>query len=392
MAEEGKAIILGCTHGGLAAARSLGKRGIKLLVLSYKEDEFGLSSRYVTDWRLCPHPRDEESFVDYLMSFADEWRGALLLETGDYFMEVLSRHKQRLSEAYCLVTPDWDKAQYFLEKDRAYRLADDCGVPHPKILEPGSMEELEAHLPSLTFPIMLKPVTSHQFTAIFKNKLFILETPEALRELFKRTLDAEQAVVISEIIPGTDYGTLERVHIYINSLGDLAAAFSHVKLRQTPPMYGVMRVGKSIPPNPEVTDFAVRLLKAVDYRGFASVEFKRDYRDNQLKLMEANIRMPRSSSLPIKAGVDFPYLIYQDLVKHEHPHIEKYHENTYLVDITADIVDFIRFDKERHFGQFVQPYLAKNKTFSVLDFDDPKPFLAELRAKRTKLKPSKAKA
>jgi len=370
-----KVIILGCTHAGLAAARSFGRRGIRQMVLTYKDDEFGLASRYVGEWHLCPHPRDEEAFVDHLLSYADEWRGALVLETNDYFLEALSKNKARLSEAYRLVTPDWDKARTFLEKDRAYRLADECGVPHPKVIEPRTTQELEAHIESLTFPVMIKPVCSHQFVPIFSTKLFIVHTVQELRALFQRTVDAKQTVIISEIIPGTDYGTLERVHVYIDSKGELAAALSNIKLRQTPPMYGVMRVGKTVPPNREVTDSALRLLRAVDYRGFASVEFKRDHRDGQLKLMEVNIRMPRSCPLPIKAGVDFPYLILRDLVDDEQIRIERYHENTYLIELPADIVDFVRFDKDRNLFRFLQPYFAARKTFSIFEVSDPMPFI-----------------
>jgi D-aspartate ligase len=372
-----KVIILGCKHGGLAAARSFGRRGIKTLVLTHDESDFGLSSRFVKEYAICPHPKDEAAFIAFLLSYAEEWRGALVIETFDYFLEPVSKSKALLEKYFRIVAPDWDKAQIFLEKNRAYRLADECGVPHPAVIEPKSMVELEEQVHSLQFPVIIKPVSSHQFVAVFEVKMFVVETAAELRSLFQRTLDAKQAVIISELIPGTDYASLERVQVYIDSKGELATAFSNLKLRQTPPMFGVMRVGKSIPPSEEVTELALRLLRGVDFRGFASVEFKRDYRDNTLKLMEVNVRLPRSLPLPIQAGVDFPFIIFQDLVRNEQVKVETYNENTYLVEIVADVGNFVKRDKDKNLLRFVQPYLARNKTFSILEFSDPMPFFGQ---------------
>jgi D-aspartate ligase len=374
---EEKVIILGCKHGGLAAARSFGRRGIKTLVLTHDDTDFGLSSRFVKEYAICPHPKDEAAFIAFLLRYAEEWRGALVLETFDYFLETISKNKAKLEKHFRLVAPAWDKAEIFLEKNRSYRLADECGVPHPTVIEPKTMAELEEQLSSLQFPVIIKPVSSHQFVAIFDVKMFVVETAAELRSLFQKTLDAKQAVIISELIPGTDYASLERVQVYINSKGDVATAFANVKLRQTPPMFGVMRVGRSIPPHDEVTELALRLLRAVDFRGFASVEFKRDYRDNQLKFIEANVRMTRSLPLPIKAGVDFPFMIFQDLVRDEQVKLETYNENTYLVEIIADIGNFVKRDKDKNLLRFVQPYLARNKTFSILEFSDPMPFFGQ---------------
>lgn len=374
-----KAIILGCRQAGLAIVHSFAKKGIDTLVLVYNDDEPGLASRFVKQWHKIPHPRDEKAFVDSLLQYKEEWGGALILETNDYYATALSRNKAILSEHYRLVTPDYEMIQTFLQKDKTYQIADESGVPHPKIHYPQSMEELDAVIDDIQFPAMIKPVNSHEFVILFKEKLIITDTPDELRENFQKVLDANQAVVISEIIPGTDYLTLERLHIYINSKGESAAELSNTKVRQTPPMYGVMRVGRSTPPNKEVVELALRFLKSVDYRGFASVEFKRDYRDNQLKLMEINIRMPRSTPLPITSGVDLPYIIYEDLVNDNQIIVEDYHHETYLIEIVADIADFIRRDTDHDLRKFLQPYLASSKVFPYLRLSDPMPFLREIQ-------------
>jgi predicted ATP-grasp superfamily ATP-dependent carboligase len=65
----------------------------------------------------------------------------------------------------------------------------------------------------------------------------------------------------------------------------------------------------------EVLDLAVKLFQSVDYRGIGCAEFKRDPRDGKPKLIEINTRAVRTSMLAIGAGVDFPWIAYQDCVK-----------------------------------------------------------------------------
>ena len=45
------------------------------------------------------------------------------------------------------------------------------------------------------------------------------------------------------------------------------------------------------------------------------VEFKKDIRDNQFKLMEINPRFWGSLDLSIASGIDFPYLLYKMAVE-----------------------------------------------------------------------------
>ena len=59
---------------------------------------------------------------------------------------------------------------------------------------------------------------------------------------------------------------------------------------------------------PELMEQAVALLSALDWHGPAQVEFKRDARDGQLRLMEVNPRFWGTLDLSIQAGIDFPYL------------------------------------------------------------------------------------
>ncbi len=83
------------------------------------------------------------------------------------------------------------------------------------------------------------------------------------------------------------------------------------KLRQFPPGFGYCCLTESVN-DEEVFELAAKLLGSLDYRGIGCVEFKRDPRDGQPKLIEINTRAVRTSVLAIAAGVDFPWIAYQD--------------------------------------------------------------------------------
>lgn len=379
---KGKVLVLGCTHGGLSVIRSLGKRGLYIIASTYNPREFGLASRYIKEQVVCPHPQDEEAFIDFLLDKADQWKGALILETNDFYATVLSKNKERLSEHYRLVVPDWEVAQIFIEKDQTYALADKCGVLYPKVYRPSTMEELDDIIDEIVFPTMVKPVRSHQFYAAFKTKLFTADNPDELRHVFKRALDAELPVIVAEIIPGTDYKTLERVLVYINTHGEISAEMYNLKLRQTPPMFGMNRVGQTVPLMPEVREETFKLLNDVNFKGLAGVEFKRDPRDKRLKLIEINVRLLADTQLAIACGIDLPWIIYQDIVEDHQIKVNDY-KSTYYIHFITDVIDFFKQDKDRlkNPGRYLEPYLARRKTFAYISLSDPMPFLTEARGR-----------
>jgi len=122
------------------------------------------------------------------------------------------------------------------------------------------------------------------------------------------------------------------------------------------------------------------LLKEVSFRGTATAEFKKDPRDNQFKLLEINARMTRSNWLATYCGVNFPWIIYLDLVEGKQVEVKEYKEEVYWIELYQDIMNSVFRYREDHLGfrDFIRPYLAKEKTFAVLSKTDIMPFLKQL--------------
>jgi predicted ATP-grasp superfamily ATP-dependent carboligase len=234
------------------------------------------------------------------------------------------------------------------------------------------MNRVKRHV---TCPCILKPTVSHRFFRRFRTKLFEVDNAAELEAKYRLCRDSGLDVICQEIVEGPD-SDLFRMQTYVNSKGKLAARFFARKIRQNPPGFGVMRIGVSTPPVPEAEEFSKRLIQAAGYTGYCSIEFKRDSRDGTLKLIEANARMPRSGSLALACGINFPWLMYRDLVHDEQLEVTEYESDVYLIELCADLANSLRhFGSEGcGVGEYLRPYLARRKTFAVLDARDPRPF------------------
>lgn len=378
----GTVVVCGATHGGLSIVRSLARRGIHIAVLTYNTDEPGLASKYIDEWERCPHPNeDEDAFVEFLLARVDRWEGALIAPTNDHYATALSRQADRLEPHYRLAVPPWETARIFIEKDRTYALAEECGVDYPRLVRAREADDLDEALATLRFPMMVKPVRSHEFAAHFNTKLFVADDEPTLRREFQRCVDAGLEVVVCEVIPGTDYRTLERVTMYIDATGEIRAEFYNTKLRQTPPMFGICKAAVSTGVYDEVREQTLRLLRACDYRGQAGVEFKRDPRDGRLKLIEINVRFLADTQFAMSAGVDLPWIVYQDLVLERRDPPVSGRPGVYYVHLLTDVYEFITLERHRfrELRRYVEPYLSRGRAHAFFSLDDPRPFAREVR-------------
>ena len=370
-----KVIVLGCSLTGYAVMRALARKNLHIIGITYSKRDVAQLSRYVSEVVQSPAPTDEEQFVTCLIQNADHWAGALILETADSAAIALSKNKDILSKYYRIATPDWDVLNIFIEKEKTYALAKQFDIPHPKSIPLFRLEDL-TEISETVYPCILKPVLSTPFTDRFHVKNFEVHNDRELEEKFKLCLEAGLSMVLQEIIPGPD-DNLYKMQGYVNSQGRLVGRFFYRKLRQHPPQYGVARVGISTDRQPEVERLTEELLRRANYRGYFSNEFKFDPRDGQFKLIENNCRMPRSGMLAIAAGINFPWLMYQDLVLNQQCDITEYKVGTYWIDFGTDLYNsfFRRKKEEIRLRDYVSPYFARDKVFSDLDFEDLKPFL-----------------
>jgi D-aspartate ligase len=116
------------------------------------------------------------------------------------------------------------------------------------------------------------------------------------------------------------------------------------------------------------------------FYGFGNVEFKQDQRDGTYKLMELNGRHNNSGLLSVRAGINFPWIMYRHLVEGELPTSSVAQKNgIYWISVPFDPVRDIRQLRNDHLRlrHYLLPYLRPH-VFDSLDRRDPRPFLTKL--------------
>jgi predicted ATP-grasp superfamily ATP-dependent carboligase len=291
---------------GLAAVRSLGRAGIRVLALDHRQSALGFRSRYAKPV-LAPDPQDEDAFVSFLAGL--EVERAPLFATHDEPLNAIARAADRLGDRFLYPFPPWEVLSRIQSKRSQLEAAEAAGIPAPRTAYPGSAAEARAAADELGFPVLVKPSSTEGFKRRFKRQAFRCETPAEVEAAYA---DAEPyEPMVQEVIPGGD-GELYTLGSYLRADGEPLGLFCGRKLRQTPPGVGTCRVGEAVWVE-EVVESGLRLLRALGFHGLSQVELKRDPRDGRYKLMEVNPRLFQWHGLAAACGVDLPLIAYRDL-------------------------------------------------------------------------------
>ena len=122
-------------------------------------------------------------------------------------------------------------------------------------------------------------------------------------------------LMIQEIVPGG--GESQFSYAAVCKDGLALASLCAQRTRQFPMDFGRASTFVETIDDPGVVDPSERLLKAMRFTGMVEVEFKRDPRSGQFKLLDINPRVWGWYPLCGRAGVDFAYLLW--LIHHNQP-------------------------------------------------------------------------
>jgi predicted ATP-grasp superfamily ATP-dependent carboligase len=305
------AVVIGGDYQGLGIARSLGRQGIPVCVL---DDERSIArySRYTTFTQLVPSLLDPKDIVRALLDLARarDLRGWVLYPTRDEQVAALSQNREELLEIFRVPTPRWDTVKWLWDKRNTYGLAEKLGIPAPHTWYPRNVEDLaqiEGH-----FPVAIKPAIKEHFIYATKDKAWRADNPAQLRELFERALQhiPAEEIMIQDLIPGD--GSCQYSYCSFFKQGTSIAHLTACRRRQHPLEFGRSSTYVETIELPLLEEYSERFLRSIDYYGLVEVEYKRDPRDGQYRLLDVNGRTWGYHSIGRFAGTDFPYLLFAD--------------------------------------------------------------------------------
>jgi D-aspartate ligase len=305
------AIVMGGSINGLSFVRSLGRRGIPVLVLD-AGSAVGMHSHYGYGVPLSREQGNPDQWLEFLRDLAERVpEPPVLFATSDQHMLFLAQHTEDLRDRFRFLVPSPNVVETIVNKRRQYALAGSAGIPIPATFFPDSLGELRAVATEISYPCILKP-ESYVGRRKIGKKVVNVASPDALEAEYQRLVEPGTPFMVQEVVPGEDsnlYGYLA----FWDADGEERAWLTKRKLRQYPLGFGdgCLQVTTDAP---EVADLSRRLLRAFGYRGFVVTEFKWDERDQMFRLIEVNPRTSGGNQMAISAGIDFPWIGYQYLV------------------------------------------------------------------------------
>ena len=375
---DNSAVVLGMFETGLAVGRSLSRSGVRVIGLDCTS-KVGFHSRHI-DARICPHPSQEEEFIDFLINIAEqEIFKPVLFITSDEFIMPVSRNRKRLESRYLLNLPSQEILECIADKYRQYTLALKAGIPVPRTFVANRMEELDGMKGQIPFPAFIKgaEVTLWRSKMGVATKGFVVNSQEELTDRFRTIFEKGANGLIQEIIPGPDTNHYKS-SCYVSKNGEFLLAFGLQKIRQQPVGFGFGCMVRSVE-YPEMVDLGKEFFAKIGYRGVGSSEFKLDPRDGKLKLIELNPRYWQQNGLPDRCGMNFPLMNYLDLVGDDPEPVLTYRAGVKWANIYCDIESFREYRKR---GQLsLMEWLGSYRgevMLSDLEWNDPVPGLREI--------------
>lgn len=287
----------------LAAARSLGEKGIK--VISGEETRFNITgfSKYCSKSLVYPNIKgNPEKFYQWLVDTIKKYKCDVLFPMDDDSMDVVMKNYEEISSLCNVFLPPIESYKILEDKSGQADIVKEAGVDLPKTYKLKEVSECEILADDLTYPVVIKPRKSSgsRGIRIIDNKEEFVTTYKAIHKQYPLP-------IVQEYI---GYGERYDVCLLFDEDGENAAAFVQKEIRHFPVDIGPSTVQKSVD-FPELIEKSLEIMKRVKWRGIVELEYMVDERDGKLKFMEINPRFWASLYTAIISGVDFPYLLYK---------------------------------------------------------------------------------
>jgi D-aspartate ligase len=317
-------MILGGKENALSLARNFGKHGISVRV-SGPSACWGMASRYCSEAFRIPAGVQLAEYWQELLLGPDSSRlhGHILIPCCDDSIAFVARHTDALAPNYILDDAAPEQRLSMLDKQRTLELAAQAGTPAPKFWHIEADTDLQSIRSQVEFPVMVKPLNTFDFCRIFGTKLFIIEQDFAeVIEKVQLAQQHDQAVMVVEMIPGPD-SLLSSYYTYIDKNGKSLFHYTKRIVRRHPVNRGgaCYHVAEWLP---ETAAAGQQFFAGTNFRGLGNIEFKRDVRDNKLKIIEVNARFTAAQELLVRSGAPIDLILYCHLTGQPLPQFSSY--------------------------------------------------------------------
>jgi predicted ATP-grasp superfamily ATP-dependent carboligase len=289
----------------LAAVRALGVNNVYSVTCGPNPlRRISSFSKYCTSWFQYTDPRDDlKDFVRDILKIIGNLDFEMIMPVGVDTYIPFSYYKKVLMEYTRVPVADYGILVKAHDKFQALNTASKLGIHTPKTL---IYEKSFDVLDEFDYPLVIK---ARKETSGYGTRIaFSRDEAELYIDEFNKIqpgiISDYTRPMIQEFIPGE----IRDICTIFNK-GEARGGVVQRRILTYPPRGGVGIVNETIE-DEELLSSAFKLLREIKWNGVAQVEFKLN-EEGIPHLMELNPKFWGTLELSIKAGVNFPYMLYR---------------------------------------------------------------------------------
>jgi predicted ATP-grasp superfamily ATP-dependent carboligase len=300
----------------LVSIRSLGQRGMRVAAMEIADNVNTMgfrqlpafSSRWCQQAFLAPgYDRGIEPFLTYLKQILDASGASVLITSSDVTLAVIRQYRNELERRVRIALAKEPALAIAINKKHTLEVANKLGIGIPRGIHVRGVDEVDDAIREIGLPMVIKPVESWLWGEQHGVRLVctVVKTHEEAHRAVKEMTQFGGTTLCQQFLTGRR----ESVNlIYAN--GVIYARFAQWARRTQPQLGGTSVYRQSIAIPQDIGKQSELLVREIDLEGYSEIEFRRDNAGKPY-LMEINPRLSASIELAVRAGVDFPYLLFQ---------------------------------------------------------------------------------
>ena len=327
----------------LVTVRSLGSRGLRVAAMETFDGVPTFWSRWCQQAFVCATDGSPEAYLRSLEQMLDRTGARVLIISSDAHAELIRRHREQLEKRTRIALAKEPALGIALNKERTLEVAERLGLRVPRAVTVRSVSDVEAALHEIGLPAVVKPVQSwawnEQRGVGLKSKL--VTTPEEARRAVEELTSPGVVTLFQQFLSGR-----REAVSFLYAQGQFYARFAQWAKRTAPPLGGTSVLRQSIALPSDIGEQAERLVREIELEGYSEVEFRRDSAGHAY-LMEINPRLSASVELAVRAGIDFPYLLYQWAAGEQITEVKGYRVGNWMRYLRGDLATTVAALQQR---------------------------------------------
>src|SRR5437588_1380468 len=327
----------------LVTVRSLGRRGLGVAAAETHDHAPAFASRWCQRGFVFPAKEGTDAYQGILEHWLERTGARVLIASNDATIALLRRHRARLEPRVRVALAPEPALTIAISKERTLAVARRLGLRVPREVIARDGADVTAALKEIGLPAVIKPSESWLWNGQEGARLSaqLAVTPAEAHHTVAAVTRFGKAALFQELLTGR-----REAVSFLYADGEVHARFAQWARRTNPPLGGESVLRQSIAIPPDIGGQAESLVREINLEGYSEVEYRRDGAGIPY-LMEINPRLSASVEVAVRAGVDFPYLLYQWASGGPIEHVEGHRTGGWMRHLGGDIERLIPALRER---------------------------------------------